>query len=91
MTPFAMGIFKIQMRHKTYGGERRDIKPPTGFNPRPLSNVKFAMELSGDRRRKDGNRDRKKKKKRESGRGRHRELEIIASIDKVTLGGFQRD
>lgn len=35
--------------HKNVWGEREDIKPQTGFNWRPLSNVKLAMELAGSR------------------------------------------
>lgn len=48
---------------------------------------KVSYGAGGKRSRRDGNGD----GEREGGRGGHRELEIIASIDEVTLGGFQRD
>lgn len=38
-------------------GKEGTSKPPAGFNWRPLSNVKFAMELAGSGAGRDGNGD----------------------------------
>ncbi len=55
--------------------------------PKASFKCKVSYGAGGKRSRKDGIKD---------GEGRvvgggHRELEIIASIDEVTLGGFQHD
>ena len=89
LTPFGMGIWRIQLMHKNVWGERGDIKTSKRVQLEASFKCKVCYGAGGKRSRTGWKRGRRRGG--EGGRGGHRELEIIASIDEVTLGGFQHD